>query len=607
MLATLSKPAAIQEGAYVFEVKYDGYRGIAASSGGKIAFISRNGLDLSGRFPEIASALSKIVVGEAVIDGEVVATDSKGVSHFQELMAAGVEHHYAVFDLLWLDGEDLRQRPLEERRKLLESVLASAPPVIQIAKRLEGSVAEVMAQAIRGGLEGVVAKLKGSVYSNRRSTDWLKLKVTQSQEVAIIGFSPISNGAAQIGALHLAVYNGKQFEYAGKVGTGFTSKMREQLFKMLRKDRVDSPAAVGAPRERDATWVKPKYVGEVAFTEWTRDGRLRHPSFKGLRDDKKPEECVRELPREETGEHRALANTAPRSAAKRNEPPPRLAEQVALTHPDRVLFPKSKLTKRDVFEYYQRVASAMVPALAGRPLAVQQWPRGIAAEGFFRQNIEGAPKWATTVNVKHERRQVKHLIVDRPETLLWLANQSALTLHMWSSRVPHPTEPDWVVFDLDPAENGWAQLIRVAVALRGMLEQLGLVSMPKTSGKRGLHVLVPVSRGHTYADTLKFAVAVSRTLGQGMADIATTERSLRNRGGRLYIDAMQNAMGKTVVAPYSIRALEGAPVSAPLIWTEVTASLNPMDFNLRTMPSRLEKVGDLLEPALSGRQRLPKV
>src|SRR5262249_55668614 len=186
-----------------------------------------------------------------------------------------------------------------------------------------------------------------------------------------------------------------------------------------------------------------------------------------------------------TGEHRARASAAPRSAARRNEPP-RPTEEVALTHPDRVLFPKSKLTKRDVFEYYRRVASAMVPALAGRPLAVQQWPKGIGAEGFFRKNIEGAPKWATPVDVKHERRQVKHLIVDRPEPLLWLANQSALTLHMWSSRVPHPAEPDWVVFDLDPVENGWAQLIRVAVSLRGMLEQLPLASAPKTAGKRGL-------------------------------------------------------------------------------------------------------------------------
>src|SRR5215471_19237152 len=372
MLATLSKPSAVQEGAYVFEVKYDGYRGIAAISGGKFAFISRNGLDLSERFADIASALSKIVVGEAVIDGEVVATDSKGISHFQQLMAAGVVHHYAAFDLLWLDGEDLRQRPLEERRDLLESVLTGAPPIIQIAQRLEGSIAGVMTEAKRRNLEGAVAKLQGSPYSNRRSTDWLKLKATQSQEVAIIGFSPISNGAAQIGALHLAVHSAKQFEYAGKVGTGFTSKMREQLFKMLSKDRVDGPPAVGAPRARDAIWVKPRYVAEVSFTEWTRDGKLRHPSFKGLRDDKKPEECVRELPHEASGEHRAQSSVAARSTAVDREQKPQAAEPVALTHGDRILFPKSKIKKADVFEYYQRVAPAMVPALAGRPLTVQQ-------------------------------------------------------------------------------------------------------------------------------------------------------------------------------------------------------------------------------------------
>ncbi len=315
MLATLSKPSAVEEGSYVFEVKYDGYRGIAAISGGKLAFISRNGLDLSVRFPDIASALSRIVVGEAVIDGEVIALDDKGISRFQLLMTPGAEHHYVAFDLLWLDGEDLRSRPLEERRELLESVLAGAPPPIQLAERLQGSVAEVMAEAKRRGLEGVVAKAKGSPYTPGRSTKWLKLKATQSQEVAIIGFTPISNGAKQIGALHVAVYNGKQFEYAGKVGTGFTSKLREKLFKMLMKDRVDEPVAVNAPRERDAIWVKPKYVAEVAFTEWTRDGKLRHPSFKGLRDDKKPEECVREMPQE------SLASTG-LGPPPRGAPPP---------------------------------------------------------------------------------------------------------------------------------------------------------------------------------------------------------------------------------------------------------------------------------------------
>jgi bifunctional non-homologous end joining protein LigD len=587
-------------------VKYDGYRGLAAISGGKVAFITRNALDLTQRFPEIASALSRITVGEAVLDGEVVATDAKGISHFQQLMAAGAERHYAAFDLLWLEGEDLRARPLEERRDLLESVLAGTPPPIQLAERLDVSVDEVMALAKRRGLEGVIAKLRGSPYASGRSSDWLKLKVTQSQEVAVIGYTPISNGADAVGALHVAVHNGKQFEYAGKVGTGYTAKMRQRLKTVLDEDRVDQPPAPDAPRARDAIWVKPKYVAQVAFTEWTRDGKLRHPSFQGLREDKKPEETTRETPREVSGRHRAPASVAKRSLAQHSEAAhPRAA--VALTHGDRVLFPQSKLTKQDVFRYYQRVAPAMVPALTGRPLTLQQWPKGITGPGFFRQNVQGVPEWATTVDVEHERRKVRHLIVDRPETLEWLANQSALTLHVWSSRVPHLTEPDWVVFDLDPTENGWAELIRVALALRGMLEQLGVLSVPKTSGKRGIHVLVPVGRGQTHADMLEFAVAVAQTLEKGMPEIATTERSLRNRRGRLYVDAFQNGMGKTLVAPYSIRAVEGAPVSAPLGWREVTEKLNPLDFNIKSMPKRLDEVGDLFAPALSGRQRLPRL
>ena len=615
MLATLAKPDSVPPDRFVFEVKYDGYRGLAAISGGKLAFKTRNGLDLSSRFPEIAAALSRIVVGEAVIDGEVIVTDAKGVSRFQQLMAAGAEHHFAAFDLLWLEGEDLRSRPLEERRDLLESVLTGAPPLIQPSERLEGTVEEVMAETKRRGLEGVVAKARGSPYSPGRSSDWLKLKISQSQEVAIIGFSPISNGADEIGALHVAVYNGKRFEYAGKVGTGFTAQMRRRLRQMLEKDRTDAPAAPDAPLARDAIWVKPKYVAQVAFTEWTRDGKLRHPSFQGLREDKKPEDCRRELPVQIKGEHRAKAKVASRSATA--NPAAKAASEssikatpvppVALTHPDRIIFPESKLTKKDVFEYYQRVAPVMVPALAGRPLTLQQWPKGIRGEGFFRQNIQGAPAWATTVEVEHERREVRHLIVDRPETLEWLANQSALTLHIWSSRVPHLTEPDWVIFDLDPVENGWENLVKVAHALQGMLEQLGLQSVPKTSGKRGLHVLVPIARGHTHADALDFAVAVASTLEKGLPEIATTERSIRQRRGRLYVDALQNGMGKTLVAPYSIRAIEGAPVSTPLKWREVTAKLNPMDFNPKTVPRRINEVGDLFAPALSGKQRLPRL
>jgi bifunctional non-homologous end joining protein LigD len=346
----------------------------------------------------------------------------------------------------------------------------------------------------------------------------------------------------------------------------------------------------------------------VAFTEWTRDGKLRHPSFQGLRDDKKPEDCIRELPEEVSGEHRARTNAAARKKHERESDPSGTGPAtVTLTHGDRVLFPKSGITKAEVFRYYQRVAPAMVKALSGRPIAMQQWPKGIEGPGFFRQDGSSAPDWATKVEIQHERRKVKHLIVDRVETLEWLANQSALTLHIWSSRVPHLTEPDWVVFDLDPGEGGWVDLTRVANVLRGFLEQINLVSVPKTSGKRGLHVLVPVAPGHTYDDTVSFALAIANTIEAGLPDVATTERSIRKRRGRLYIDAFQNGYGKTIVAPYSIRAQEGAPVSTPLRWQEVTARLDPSALNINTVPHRLEELGDLFAPALEGRQRLPRI
>jgi bifunctional non-homologous end joining protein LigD len=303
MLAVLSKPSEAEGNDYFFEVKYDGFRALAAISGAKVALWSRNALDLSGRFPEVVAALTHLAVGEAVIDGEVVADDAQGVSRFQLLGERQAEHYYVAFDLLWLDGEDLRQRPLEERRERLEAVLAGAPPRIQLAERIEGPVVRALAEARERGLEGVIAKRRGSPYSGKRSSDWLKLKVTQSQEVAIVGFTPSSKSGNEVGALLLAVYQkapkgagGSRFLYAGKVGTGFTDKMRKELLRLLKKDRVEKPPVADPPRERDAVWVQPRYVAQVAFTEWTRDGKLRHPSFQGLRDDKKPEDCIREVP-----------------------------------------------------------------------------------------------------------------------------------------------------------------------------------------------------------------------------------------------------------------------------------------------------------------------
>ncbi len=294
MLATLAGADEVRDDDHL-EVKYDGFRALAGLSGGRLSLQSRNGLDLAGRFPALAAALPKLVVGEAVLDGEVIARRG-GVSRFQALQGAPGHVAYAVFDLLWLDGQDLRPRPIEERRELLESLLAGAPTGIEAAEEVGGSIAKALARARERGWEGVVAKRRGSAYQGGRSRGWLKVKVAAGQEFAIVGYTPIATGASAIGALLVAFRDGRRYVYAGKVGTGYTEAVRRDLYRRLERDRVAAPPVSGAPRVKGARWVEPRLVAEVSFAEWTGDGKLRHPSFKGLRDDKRPEECVREAP-----------------------------------------------------------------------------------------------------------------------------------------------------------------------------------------------------------------------------------------------------------------------------------------------------------------------
>ncbi|HET6984218.1 MAG TPA: non-homologous end-joining DNA ligase, partial [Myxococcaceae bacterium] len=667
MLAVLSKGTPAPADRYVYEVKYDGYRAVAAVSGGKVSVRSRNDLDFAARFPWVAPALKQVVVGEAVLDGELVALDEAGVSRFQRLGDPSAEHRYAVFDLLWLDGEDLRSRPLEERRELLESVMANTRPPLELAQRVRGDEKTAVAEAKRRGWEGLLAKLRGSPYVGTRSSDWLKLKVLGTDELVIAGWTPISNGAAEVGALLVAAKRGKHFVYAGKVGTGFDRPMRRRLLSLLKKDEVPRPAVDDAPRMRDAHWVTPRHVAELQFTEWTRDGKLRHPSFQGLREDKGPQEIGedRQAPppnsrrsakasgaraagrtvsaararttatergrkpagksggrsagsskkkggassrakgdgdpdgatgffgssqpegfgtwHSNRGAEEAPADAAAASPAPSAEAPP---AEVPITHPEKVLFPVSKITKSDVRAYMDAVAPALIAALRGRPLSMQQWPQGIGKPGIFRQGATSAPPWISRVSVQHVDHPLEHIVVDRPETVSWLANQSALTLHMTSSRAATVDNPDWVAFDFDPA-TGWDQIAPLAKALKGLLDELKLVSVPKTSGKRGLHVFVPLGPGHSHAQALAFAEAITGALAARFPDQATTERSLKSRRGRLYLDAFQNGRLKTMVAPYSIRGVEGAPVSTPLEWDEVDARLDPGKFNIRTVPARL--------------------
>lgn len=603
MLATLAEKPPANDEAWIYEVKYDGYRAVAALSSRRVAMWTRNRLDLTARFPAIADALGRIVVGDAVIDGEIAVLDPTGAPRFELLQQGRTDEAlYFAFDLLRLDGEDLRQRPLEERRELLESVLANSPPILRLSERYDGPGDEALARAAHRGLEGLIAKRRGSTYETRRSRNWLKLKVTNTQEAAVVGFLPSKASGAQIGSLLLAVNEGGELVYAGRVGTGFSAALRAELKRTLLPDQIAKPPVKGAPRLRTATWVEPKLVAEVEFTEWTSDGKLRHPSFKGLRSDKTPKECVREAKGRSAVATKAHVRKAPLPAAPRIE--------VKLTNATRKVYPRDGYTKQDIADYYEAVSGPMLRALDGRPLALQHWNQGIDEPSWFHQNIgKEAQPWMTLVETptRTSKRKVRHLVADRPETLRWLAQYSVLTVHMWSSRVGSLGMPDWVVFDLDPAEGrGIEQTIGVAHALRALFEALSIPSFPKTSGKRGLHVLVPLMPGHTHEDAVEFALRIGKAVTQVLPE-ATLERTKKKRRGRLYLDCLQNGYGKTIVAPYSPRAVDGAPVSAPLKWSEVTKRLNPSRYTIKTMPKRLEKVGDLFAGVLESGVRLPRL
>jgi len=588
MLATLVGEPPPDDRNWAWELKYDGFRAITAIVDGDLAMWSRNELDLAPRFPKIAAAMGKLKFGQAVFDGEIVAVDDAGVPRFQLLQGGEHREKIFVFDVLWLDGEDLRRKPYVERRAILEKALKRRPAGVELAAKLDATGIEALTVAAKDGWEGVIGKRRTSVYEGRRSKEWIKVKAINQQELIIIGFNRSTATNREIGSLHLAVKGDDgELRYAGKVGTGFSSKMRGELMTMLAADTVEKSPAKDAPRVRDATWVRPRHVAQVAFTEWTTDNKLRHPSFLGLRPDKGVNEVVREKPA---------------------KPQP---SRVTLTHPERILYPKDKLTKQDVIHYYEAMAEPLLRALRDRPLSLEHWNQGIDKPSWFHQHLgREAASWLTTVSTPtrySSRQTVKHLVADSVDALRWLGQMSVLTIHMWASRTDSLEQPDWLVFDLDPAKGkGIEQAIEAAIIMRGLLDNLELPSVPKTSGKRGIHVFVPLAPGYSHEDANEFACGIAAAVCR-VVPTMTVERSLNQRRGRLYLDCMQNAYGKTMVAPYSPRGIAGAPVSAPLKWEEVTKKLDPLKFNIRNMPDRLAKVGDLFAPVLTKGARLPQL
>lgn len=580
-----------------FETKYDGFRALAAVSRGRVALRSRRNLDLGGRFPHIVEALEKLVVGEALIDGEIAVLDERGVSRFELLQQGNDEDAlFFAFDLLRLDGEDLRRRPLHERRDLLVSLFSLAEDPLRLSEVHHLRPEEAIALAEARGWEGVIAKDPDSAWVEARHPAWKKIKVHENQEFAVVGFTPTSTGGRAIGSLLLAVAEEGGYAYVGKVGTGFTARDRAVLHEVLSEHAVERPPVTNPPRLRNATWVPPRLVAAVRFSEWTSDGKLRQPVFLGFRTDKRPEEAVREQAAKGLGKAPRIGHEA--------------FEEIRLTHPDRVLYPRDGITKRELLAYYERLAIPILDALRDRPLAFQHWNEGIDGPGWFHQNIgQEAEPWMTLLEAPSQsgRRRIRRLVVDSPRALGWLAQNSVLTVHMWSSTFGRLDEPDWVVFDLDPAEGrGIEQTIEAARALRVLLDRLSLPSLPKTSGQRGLHVLVPLLPGHRHEEAVEFALKIARAIEEVLPEV-TLERMKAKREGRLYLDCFQNGFGKTIVAPYSPRAIDGAPVSCPLRWEEVDEGLDPRDFHLRNMGERIERVGDLFAAFRERAVRLPEL
>ena len=625
MLATLAEAPPRDGKSWAYELKYDGFRAVVAIAGGSIAMWSRNELDLAPRFPSVAAALSKLKLPEVVLDGEIVVLDEHGAPRFQLLQQGDRRELLFVFDILWLDGHDLRKLTYDQRRALLEKTLKRTPAAIKVSETLDTTGDAALERAKKSGWEGIIAKRRSSVYEPRRSKEWLKIKAINEQELIVVGWNPSTHSAREIGSLHLAVMGDDgALHYAGKVGTGFSYKQRVWWKDELSKDVIPATMVKDAPRERVATWVRPRFVVQVAFTEWTSDNRLRHPSFLGLREDKEVGEVVRERVSGAGG--RASEKGVADSPAKKTAPkktassiPPTTNRQsttdnreaVKLTHPERVLYPRDGITKQDVADYYAAVSEPMVRALRDRPLALEHWNDGIDKPSWFHQDVgRGAPAWVTSIDTPTRttaHKSVRHLVADSPETLRWLAQMSVLTIHMWASRGASLDEPDWLVFDLDPAKGkGIEQAIDAAIIVRRLLDNLRLPSVPKTSGKRGIHVFVPLAGGYTHEEANEFACSIGNAVTSKVPEF-TMERALNKRQGRLYLDCMQNAYGKTIVAPYSLRAIDGAPVSAPLKWDEVTKKLDPKKFNLRTMPGRLAKVGDLFARVFEERVKLPEL
>ena len=637
MLATLSdKP--FSDPNWLFEIKWDGVRALAFVSDGNLTLRSRANIDITKRYPELASLPQEFGAREAILDGEIVALDESGHSSFERLqermhvrapsekLIASTPVVYFAFDLLYCDGYDLREAPLLQRKKFLQRLLHPSKQFRYADHQLEQGK-ELFELARKHGLEGIVAKRIDSIYVPERSASWLKLKVTDAVDAVVGGWTAARTSGLKFGSLLLGLYEGKKLRFIGHVGSGFDGNKQKEIFAKLTELSSKTCPFDGAPAANEKpSWVTPALVARVKFSGWTQEHSLRHPVFVGLREDIEPADCTWET--EAAPSTHADVVRAPElvgrvisakaqieaelfSGRSENVTIELDGKRLRFSNLNKVYFPESGITKRDLLAYYYSAADYILPFLKDRALVLRRYPDGIKGQAFFQKDVhEGLPDWFRTAPIDSEERgkQINYATADDRASLLFLTGLGCIDHNPWSSRLDNLEHPDYFFFDLDPSDGTeFSVVVTIAKALHEKLEALKLKSFLKTSGATGFHIFIPVEPVYTYEQLRTFAEIVARGVAAEHSNLVTSERTVAKRpSGRVLIDVAQNAQGRPLAAAYSVRAFPKAPVSTPVLPRELRAGLKPETLNIKSALPRIKEKGDLWADFWKSRQRLEK-
>ena len=591
----LCEPSApFSDDDWLFEIKYDGYRLLAERQGERVALRTRRGRDVSRNFPEITEAVAALPHEHFVVDGEVVVSDAAGMPSFARLQQRGqlqraadiaraavlLPATFEVFDLLVYDGSDLRPLPLEKRKSLLRRLLPEAG-YLRYVDHVVGAGEALYEQAERMGLEGLVAKRRASAYQGCRSTDWRKIAALDTDDFAVIGYTPAKSDGSSLGAVHLAGFSNGRWVPVGRAGSGLDHATRDRLLAALREAERGEPVAPVAGAPAGSRWVEPEQVVEVRYKQFTTDGNLRQPVLLRWRDDKAVSECIR-VPAADAVEPAVVTESVSR-------------ERVIVSNRDKVFWPDSGATKGDLIDYYRGISKWMLPYLADRPVVLTRYPDGIEGKSFYQHRApDFLPEWIRREKIWNEsdEEEREYIIVDDEDTLLYLANLGTIPIHVWNASAANLQRVDWCVLDLDPKEAPFADVVKVARDIHDICQRCGIPHFLKTSGSSGLHVLIPANRQLTHDQSKELGELIARVCVARLPQVATIQRHVKLRAGRVYIDYLQNGHGKTIAAPFCVRPLPGAPVSMPLRWSELGPRAEPARYHIGNARRRMGALGE---------------